>query len=146
MGCLKVQGAWVLCPKCKAVRNSTYLAVDATRHAATGKQADTRNWATSEDCSISITSAAADRPRYLLAARLLLHHVVAPCHTKTASLRILCRCGTVLNIEDEDLEPLKGQLLNMSLTTKLDLSSTGAHARVASCLQGMQACILQPLV
>lgn len=55
-------------------------------------------------------------------------------HTDCVTLHPVCRCGTVLNIEDEDLEPLKGQLLNMSLTTKLDLSSTGAHPRVASCL------------
>ena len=31
----------------------------------------------------------------------------------------------MLNIEDEDLEPLRGQLRTMSLTSKLDLAMTG---------------------
>lgn len=35
------------------------------------------------------------------------------------------KCGAVLNIEDADLEPLRGMLSTMSLRTKLDLSSTG---------------------
>uniref|UniRef100_A0A7R9V367 MORN repeat-containing protein 3 n=1 Tax=Chlamydomonas euryale TaxID=1486919 RepID=A0A7R9V367_9CHLO len=36
------------------------------------------------------------------------------------------KCGTMLNIEDGDLEPLSGQLQTMSLTRKLDLSATNA--------------------
>jgi hypothetical protein len=38
------------------------------------------------------------------------------------------RCGTVLELDDEDIEPLRGQLMDMALTAKLDLAATGAEA------------------
>eukprot|EP00195_Chlamydomonas_chlamydogama_P011884 CAMPEP_0202890548 /NCGR_PEP_ID=MMETSP1392-20130828/910_1 /ASSEMBLY_ACC=CAM_ASM_000868 /TAXON_ID=225041 /ORGANISM="Chlamydomonas chlamydogama, Strain SAG 11-48b" /LENGTH=466 /DNA_ID=CAMNT_0049574137 /DNA_START=156 /DNA_END=1559 /DNA_ORIENTATION=+ len=35
------------------------------------------------------------------------------------------RCGTVLNIEDNDLEPLRGELATLALSKKLDLAASG---------------------
>ncbi|GAX83590.1 hypothetical protein CEUSTIGMA_g11015.t1 [Chlamydomonas eustigma] len=37
------------------------------------------------------------------------------------------KCGTVLEIEDSDLEPLRGQMRDLTLTSKLDLASAGVR-------------------
>lgn len=39
------------------------------------------------------------------------------------------RCGTVLALDDEDLDPLRGQLAALALARKLDLASSGALPR-----------------
>ena len=49
-----------------------------------------------------------------------------PCHRYVAEyVSNQPRCGTVMSLEDGDLEPLRGQLRDMALTAKLDLAATG---------------------
>lgn len=56
----------------------------------------------------------------------VLLHPMCPTHLmRRMRLMRPCRCGTVLELEDSDLEPLRGQLMQLSLHKKLDLVASG---------------------
>jgi hypothetical protein len=50
------------------------------------------------------------------------------------------KCGSVLDIDDEDLEPLKGQLAKLALQQKLDLAASGESQQRRSSAQLARAC------
>ncbi len=41
----------------------------------------------------------------------------------------VAKCGSVLALEDDDLEPIRGQLRELALHKKLDLTSSGKDTR-----------------